>query len=222
MSDRWWAASGVVTVGFFVLGLVFADLVSSAGFPAYDASLEQIDAFFVDDRDEAIAISVCHALSAAALMVFVAHLHGFIGRGGGAETRFATLALGAGAAASIFLLLSAVLYWTLTRSEVAEEPGVAQAVLVLSYLAGGPALALSLGGFTGATSAVALRTGALPRWIGQLGVATALLSVLSVAWLIWDPAFTLLLLAAALAFFWLFATSVALLRTTRSPSKTAP
>src|SRR6266540_6000612 len=100
-SDRWWAASGLVMVALFVLGLVFADLVASPGFPAYDASLERIDAFFIDDRADAIAISVCHSLSAAALLVFVAHLHGLLGRGGTAETRLAALALGGGVAASI-------------------------------------------------------------------------------------------------------------------------
>jgi hypothetical protein len=202
-------------VALFVLGLVFADLFASPGFPAYDASLERIDAFFIDDRAEAIGISVCRSLSAAALLVFVVYLHELLRRGGTGETRLATLALGGGIAASVFLLLSAVLYWTLTRTEVAREPGVAQAVLVLSYLAGGQALALSFAGLIGATSVVALRTGVLPRWIARLGGAAAGISVLSVAWLIWDPAFNLLLLAAALGFLWLFATSIALLRTTQ-------
>src|SRR6266542_4610093 len=145
-SDRWWAASGVAVVALFVLGLVFADLVASPGFPAYDASLERIDAFFIDDRAEAIGISVCHGLSAAALLVFVADVHELLRRRRTAETRLSTLALGGGIAASVFLLLSAVLYWTLTRAEVAREPGVAQAVLVVSYLAGGQALALSFAG----------------------------------------------------------------------------
>jgi hypothetical protein len=67
-------------------------------------------------------------------------------RAGTRERRLATLAVGAGIAASIFLLLSAILYWTLTRAEVARELGVAQAVLVLSYLAGGQALAARGGG----------------------------------------------------------------------------
>jgi ABC-type Fe3+ transport system permease subunit len=75
-SDRWWAAGGVAAVGLFVLGLVFADFVASPGFPAYDASLERINAFFNDNRAEAIGISVCHSLSAAALLVFVAYLVG--------------------------------------------------------------------------------------------------------------------------------------------------
>jgi hypothetical protein len=212
-SDRWWAGSGVATVALFVLGLVFADLLASPGFPAYDASLHRINAFFSDDRAEAIGISVCHAFSAVALLVFVAHVHELLRRRETAETRLATLALAGGIAASVFLLLSALLYWTLTRVEVAREPGVAQAVLVLSYLAGGQGLALSFAAFIGATSVVILRTRALPRWIGRLGAVTAAVCLLSVAWLVWDPAFGLLLLAAALGFLWLFATSIALMRT---------
>jgi hypothetical protein len=213
--DRWWSASGVAAVALFVLGLIFADLFASPGFPAYNASLQRIDAFFSDDRAEAIGISICHSLSAAALLIFVVHLHEVLRRAGTRERRLATLALGGGIAASILLLLSAVLYWTLTRAEVAREPGVAQAVLVLSYLVGGQALALALAAFIGATSVVALRTNLLPSWIGRLGAATAGISVLSVAWLIWDPAFSLLLLAAALGFLWLLATSIALAQTTQ-------
>jgi hypothetical protein len=109
-------------------------------------------------------------------------------------------------------LLSAMLYWTLTRTEVARDSGVAHAVLVLSYLSGGLALALSFAGMTGAASVITLRTGGLPRWVGWLGLATAGLALLSVTWLIWDPAFNLLLLAAFLGFLWLFATSIALVR----------
>jgi hypothetical protein len=142
--DRRWAASGIVTVVLFALGLVFSDLLASPGFPSYHASLERIDAFFIDDRAEAIGISVCHALAALALLVFFVHLHELLPRDSPDEPRLATLTLSGGVAASVFLLLSALLYWTLTRGDVAREPGTAQALLVLSYLAGGQALALSI------------------------------------------------------------------------------
>jgi hypothetical protein len=36
------APSGVAAVAFYVVGLVFADLLASPGFPAYDASLERM------------------------------------------------------------------------------------------------------------------------------------------------------------------------------------
>jgi ABC-type Fe3+ transport system permease subunit len=120
VADRWWAASGLAVVAFFVLGLIFADLLASPGFPAYNASLARIDAFFIDDRAEAIGISVCHTLSAAALLAFVAYLHEWLHDR--TETRLRTLALGAGVAASAFLLLSAMLYWTLTRTRLPASP----------------------------------------------------------------------------------------------------
>ena len=59
------------------------------------------------------------------------------------------------------------------------------------------ALALSLPGLIGATLVVALRTSVLSRWIGRRGGITA---GISVGWLIWDPALSGLLLAAALGF----------------------
>src|SRR6266542_1002555 len=91
-ADRLWAASGGGAVALFVLGLVFSDLLASPGFPAYDASLERIDAFFIDDRAEAIGISVCHSLAAVALLVFVADVHELRRRRRTAETRLATRA----------------------------------------------------------------------------------------------------------------------------------
>jgi hypothetical protein len=39
--------------------------------------------------------------------------------------------------------------------------------------------------------------------------------VVSVVWLVWDSAFSLLLVAAFLSFLWLFATSIALIRMRR-------
>jgi ABC-type Fe3+ transport system permease subunit len=103
VGDRWWAASGVAAVAFFALGLIFADLLASPGFPAYNASLARIHAFFIDDRAEAIGISVCHTLSAASLLVFVAYLHEWLRDR--TETRLATLAVGGGVAGSAFLLI---------------------------------------------------------------------------------------------------------------------
>jgi len=81
---------------------VFADLLASPGFPAYDASLERIDAFFSHNRAEAIGISVCHSLSAAALLVFVVYLHELLRRGGTAETRLARWPLAEGSPARSF------------------------------------------------------------------------------------------------------------------------
>lgn len=189
---------------------MFADIVASPGFPPLDASFERLNAFFSDDRADALALSVCHSLSALALLAFVPYLRGVLGRAERGEERLATLALGGGLLTAGFLLLSALLFWTLTRAEVSGDRGAAHAVLVLSYLAGGQAVALSFTAFGGAASLLIVRTRVLPAWLGWLGLVSAGLGLASVASLVWDPAFTLLLLAALLSFSWLFATSIAL------------
>jgi hypothetical protein len=216
-SRRWngiWAASGALSAALFVAGLVFAN--TPPGFPAPDASLERINAYFSDHRAAALGLSVCHSLSALALLAFAPYLRGILGRAERGQERLATLALSGGLFGAGFLLLSALLYWTLTRAEVAGDNGAAHAVLVLSYLAGGQAPALAFAALVGPASLLTLRTGVLPRWIGRLGLVAAALALASVVSLLWDLAFYLLLEpAGALSFLWLFAISVALVRETR-------
>ncbi len=207
-----WAASGALSAAFFVAGLVFANIVTPV-FPAPDASLERINAYFSDHRAAALGLSVCHSLSALALLAFAAYLFGVLGRAERNEQRLATLALGGGLLGAAFLLLSALLYWTLTRAEVAADSGAAHAVLVLSYLAGGQAPALSFAALVGPASLLIVSTGVLPRWIGRLGLLAAALDLASIVSLVWHPALYLLLEpAGGLSFLWLFATSIALVR----------
>src|SRR6266498_1171279 len=80
-SRRWngiWAASGGLSAVLFVAGLMFANI--PPGFPAPDASLERINAYFSDHRAAALGLSVCHSLSALALLAFAAYLFGVLGR----------------------------------------------------------------------------------------------------------------------------------------------
>lgn len=153
-------------------------------------------------------------------MAFVPYLRGVLARAERGQERLATLALGGGLLAAGFLLLSALLYWTLTRAEAASDSGAAHAVLVLSYLAGGQALALSFAALVGGASLLIVRTRVLPRWIGWLGLLAAVLALASVVSLIWDLALYLLLEpAGVLSFLWLFASSVVLVRVAREDQR---
>jgi hypothetical protein len=222
-SSRWkgiWEASGALSAALFVSGLLFAN-VPRPSFPAPDASLARINAYFSDHRAAALGLSVSHSLSALALLAFVAYLRGVLGRIERGEQRLATLAANGGLLAAGFLLLSALLYWTLTRAEVAGESGAAHAVLYLSYLAGGQAPALAFAALIGAASLLTLRARVLPTWIGRLGLLAAALGFASVVSLLWDPTFYLLLEpAGALSFLWLFAASIAFARDARAQQRT--
>jgi hypothetical protein len=137
------ASTGLAFVALFGAGLISADLLASPAFFEVDASSGQIDAFFVDNRPEAVGLSVCHALAATALLAFGGYVSGVLRRSDGQSGGLAAVALAGASVAAAFLLLSALLFWTLTRPQVAQaDPGTAEALLVLSYLAGGPGVAL--------------------------------------------------------------------------------
>jgi hypothetical protein len=214
------AASGIACVVLFLIGLVFADLLASPGFPAYDASVSRIAQFFDGNRTEALGLSFCHCFAALALLVFAAHLRSVLRERGGDDDA-ATLAFAGGAIAAGFLLLSALLYWVLTRSEVATEPGTAEATLLLSYMAGGPAILIPAVPLLAVTSIVGARAGFIPSWLMRLGFAGAAISLLSPIGLLWDDAFALMLVGALLFFVWLFATSVVLVRREQAAGPTA-
>lgn len=210
------AASGIACVGLFAAGLVFADLVASPGFPAFDASASRINEFFGDNRAEALALSICHCFAARALLLFAAHLRSVLLEHGRGHDEAAALAFAGGVIAASFLLLSALLYWTLTRSEVTTAAGTAEAILLVSYMAGGPAILLPAVPLLAATSRVGAREGWLPGWLVWLGLAGALISLISPLGLLWDDAFAVLLLAAFLLFLWIFATSIVVVRRVRA------
>jgi multisubunit Na+/H+ antiporter MnhF subunit len=86
--------------------------------------------------------------------------------------------------------------------------------VVISYLAGGPAVAVPLALMIAVTIR-SLRQPTLPRWTGCLGVSAVVFSVLS-AGILLGPMnnssawYGVLLLAAVLGFVWTFVTSIAL------------
>jgi hypothetical protein len=209
---RLWAASGALAVVLFGCGLLFGDILGSGNYPALDAPAGEVRRYFLENRAEVHALAFFHALAAVALLCFAAFASSRI-RAAGPRGAVSFAALAGGATAAGFLLLSALLYWTLAEPEVARARGAARALFVLSYLAGGVAITLPLALFVGAVASAALRPGLLPRWSGWLGVAAAAVSLASAS-VVLGPAnnrsalYGVLLLAALLGFAWLFATSL--------------
>ena len=201
-------------------GLFFADVVAP-GYPALDDPPAEIERYFLDNEQEVRALGFFHVLAAVALLFFAAYVRALMRRvepeGGGLPA----LALAGGVTAAAFLLLSALLFRTLAEPAVAGDDATQHAVLVLSYLAGGPAIAVPLAPLIGACSLVAVRRGVLPAWIGWLGAAAAAFSLVSASMLL-GPAdnnsalFGLVLMAAGLAFLWVLAASVAMVKRVES------
>lgn len=129
--------------------------------------------------------------------------------------RLTPLAFPEGVAAAVFLLLSAVLYRVLSEPAVAKDAALAHAMLVTSYLAGGPAITVSLALLIGAAVPTALRRRLLPRWMGWLGIAAVAVSLGSALAMLGptnnrSAVYGILLLAAILGFAWLVSASLLL------------
>lgn len=93
------------------------------------------------------------------------------------------------------------------------DAALTHALLVLSYLAGGPAITLPLALLTGSVSAAAIRGRFLPRWLSLLGAAATVASLAAATTFLGptdnrSATYGVLLLAALLGFAWLFLASV--------------
>jgi hypothetical protein len=211
-----WAASGVLTVVLFASGLLFGDLLGTTNYPALDASAAELRAYFLENASEVRTLSFFHALSAVTLVAFAAYVSAYLRRHSSAPSGLAALALAGGAVAAAFLLLSALCYRTLAEPSVARDGPLAHALVVLSYLAGGPAIAVPLALMVGVVAAAALREQILARWTGWLGVITAVCGAACASTFL-GPAnnhsatYGILLLGAVLMFVWLAVTSIALI-----------
>lgn len=213
---RTWAASGALALVLFFCGLLFADLLGSSNYPPLNASYARVRSYFLSNASEVRALAFFHVLAALALMSFAAYLHGWLEQETDAgSVRTAPLALVGGATAGAFLLLSALVYRALAEPSVLHDAPLTHALVVLSYLAGGPAIAVPLTLPIVAGAVVSFRGGGLPRWTGWLGVAAAAVSLASAATLLGpmnnsSALYGVLLLAAILGFAWIFVVSVLL------------
>ncbi len=213
--ERSWAASGALTVVLFASGLVFADLVGSDHYPALDASDDEVRRYFVNNDTAVHALSFFHTLAALTLLGFAAYLHMVLRRHEDERYGLPALALGGGVTAAVFLLLSAILYRVLAETAVAEDAALAHALLVASYLAGGPAISVPLALLIGAAVPHSLSGSLFPRWIGWLGSAAVTVSVASSLTMVGptnnhSAVYGVLLGAAVLGFAWLGLASLAL------------
>ncbi len=213
---RLWAASGALTVVLFTCGLLFGDVLGTTNFPALDATAAEVRGYFLQNASEVRALSFFHVLSAVALVCFAAYIYAYLRRDSGAPSALAALALAGGATAAAFLLLSALCYRTLAEPTVARDAPLAHALVVLSYLAGGPAIAVPLVPMICVVAAATLREQLLPRWTGWLGVLAALCGTASASTLLGptnnhSATYGILLMSAVLMFAWLVVTSIALI-----------
>ena len=175
METRWERLSGLAGIVFAVL--ILAALAVQGVLPNADAPVEEVRAFFVDDRDAILAGVWLRFLAGFAFVWFLGTLRSALRRAEGGTGRLAAVAFGSGlvflAAGLVSNVALAGVAFTADR-EVDE--GVAVALLTMThfgYIAGGMALAWLLA----ATFFVVVRTGVFSRLIGWTGVAIGLAAI---------------------------------------------
>jgi hypothetical protein len=211
-----WAATGALAVVLFGCGLLFGDLLGTTHYPALNASSFQLRQYFTRNVSEVRALSFFHLLAAVALAAFASYLYYTLRAAG---VRLAALALTGGIIGATFLALSALSYRVLAERSVASDPVLTHGLLVLSYLAGGPAIGVPLALTAGVFAAVVRRERTLPVWLWWLSTAAAALGIATVTTLLGptnnsSAAYGVLLLGAVALFAWLAASSIVLVGST--------
>jgi hypothetical protein len=214
-----WAASGAAAVALFACGLLLGDVLATTNFPALNATASQLREYFLRNVSEVRTLSFFHLLAATALAAFASYLYARLRSAG---IRVAALALAGGIIAAVFLAMSALCYRVLAEHSVANNPALAHALVVLSYLAGGPAIGVPLALTAGAVAAAIRHEQTLPGWLYWLSIVAAVLGVASATTMLGPTdngslVYAVLLLAAVLLFAWLVASSLMLVRHAQRP-----
>ena len=196
----------------FGCGLIFGDLLGTTNYPALNASSFQLRRYFERNVTEVRALSFFHFLAAVALAVFASYLGARLRP---ASARAAALALAGGVIGAAFLALSALTYRVLAERSVAGDPALAHGLVVLSYLAGGPAIGAPLALTAAAFAATIRHQRTLPGWLSWLSMVAAFLGFATLTALLGptnnsSATYGLLLLGAVALFAWLVASSVVL------------
>jgi hypothetical protein len=175
--DRLAAVAGMLSVLVFVIGQYVA--------PAPVYPVEQLGglvaSFYANYQGRLLAEAILFGVASALFLVFLGGLRAVLAQAEGQQSRLAPVVVAAGAVATgLVLLQAAALTALITLEENAlgvKAQGSAWASRALFYLqeAVENLTLFPFAMFLAAAAAVVLRTGALPRWLGWIGVVLGLL-----------------------------------------------
>ena len=210
--ERWAPASGAVAV----ILMVIAFLVSGSS-PDPDAPETEIASYLASDSNQNQSFVAFFVFLAGVLflLVFLSVLRSRLAAAEGSGGGLAHLAFGSGVA-SAALWIGAVSFFVAPLA-VADERGALGAPADLYAFANDAGYLLWVGAVVlgalvvWATSAVAFRTGLLPRWFAWVGVVVGVICLFAIFFI---PAFVY--------WAWILVASILLLRRRAGDSSTAP
>ena len=193
--------TGIAFVVLTVVGVLIATKDSPDDFPG---EVQQIVEYYTDGKDSIITGSWIAIVGVLFLFWFAGSLRERLGFAEGGAGRLASVAFGGGvAAATILLVFNAVNLIGALRVEEHDEiaPETATALSDASNGLIGTALPVAMAAMIGAAGVVAIRTGALPRWLGIVSLVLMVgLLILPIAWILLLPALLWVLVVSVLLY----------------------
>jgi hypothetical protein len=208
---------GAAAIAFAVSVVIENAVLAGTGAPTFGAPIEEVLSYYAANRGSVAIASGLVALNLPLLLVFVAGLHGLVGRRGGAGADWSRLTLTAGATLSAIFVLVNVLQNGLALSAGGLAEPTPAFELVWQVHAAAFALALPTLGTTFIGAAFATHaSGLTPAWQRLLGlVGGSLLLAAGLGNLAIADGSALIfvgLLGLAAWLVWLLATGVRLIR----------
>jgi hypothetical protein len=168
----------VVSLGLAVGGLISsAILTGGRTFVSPFAPAEQVAAYFHGNPEAVRLASMFQSGSAVPLGIFAATVYARQLRLG---VRVPGPGIGffGGITASVFLMLSAMLGWVLSRPEITTDVTLTHALSFLAFIAGGVGYVVGMGLLVAGIAVPALILRFLPRWLAWTGLVIAAFSEL--------------------------------------------
>ena len=182
MNARWerlGPLAGIVAVVLLVVGVF---IIESGGAPGEDATPQEYLAYYQDDDDRILLGGVLFQLGAAFFIWFLGNLRARLAAAEGAVGRLTAIAFGGGlAAATCALLLPGPdEAGALSKDEITPDAAIVFNNLGDAFFIGAEFAAAVL---LAATGVLALTTRVLPRWLGWVSLALALvLAIAPIGW----------------------------------------
>jgi hypothetical protein len=168
----------VVSLGLTVGALLSSAILTGQTFVSPFAPAGQVAAYFHENPDAVRLASMLEFGSAVPLGIFAATVYARQVRLG---VRVPGPGIGffGGITASVFLMLSAMLGWVLSRPEITTDVTLTHALLFLAFIAGGVGYVVGMGLLVAGIAVPALILRFIPRWLAWTGLVIAALSELS-------------------------------------------
>jgi hypothetical protein len=169
-------ATGLAFVVFAVLSFIIGGEP-----PSTDDPVEEIVDHYLDNQDAVVASAILATVAALLLVFFANYLRGVLAAAEGGGPRLSPLVLTGAAVMAVGITIDSTVYLALAESADDIDPTAVQA---LQALWDNDFLPIALGTTIFLISAAGsiLRTGALPRWLGWVGIALAVLSFTPIGW----------------------------------------